>query len=47
VKPQIEEKLGAAANQVSDFVVEKYKTQVVAGTNYFLKVHTLSNSFFF
>jgi len=37
VKPQVQAKLGA--NQpLSEYVVEKYRTQVVAGANYFLKI---------
>ncbi|XP_062905926.1 cystatin-B-like [Mobula hypostoma] len=36
VKPQVEEKAGKTFDT---FVVKAYKTQVVAGTNHFFKIH--------
>jgi len=36
VRSKIEEQVGAG--EIKEFVVESYKTQVVAGTNFFLKI---------
>ncbi|OQV20557.1 hypothetical protein BV898_05379 [Hypsibius exemplaris] len=44
VKPEVQTKLGAA-QELQEYVVEKYTTQVVAGTNYFLKIRTAPNHY--
>ena len=40
IKPEVQAKLGAN-HELKEFVVEKFKTQVVAGTNYYLKVYVV------
>ncbi|GAV00377.1 hypothetical protein RvY_11235 [Ramazzottius varieornatus] len=40
VKSQVLQQAGGNSGDASEFVVEKYKTQVVAGTNYHMKIRS-------